>query len=108
LDKRSFSLPLASPYTGPTVWIDEFGRQSIARCNLCFAGFAAAKTPALLQKLWPCRIVDRTVDSSATEQGTVGGVDYCIDFFPCNVTTFDCDFSFAFYYLRYSVERVEM
>ena len=75
---------------------DEFGRQSIARCDFCFAGFAAAKPPALLQKPWPCRIVDRTVDSSATEQGTVGGVDYCIDFFPRNVTTLDCDFRLYF------------
>ena len=59
---------------------DELGRQSIALCNLCFAGFAAAKTPALLQELWPRRIVDRTVDSSATEQGTVGGVDIASTF----------------------------
>lgn len=70
---------------------DEVGWQSIARCNLCLAGFAATQSPALLQEFRPCRIVDRAVNFSATKQGTVGGIDYDIDTFPCNVTMLECN-----------------
>jgi hypothetical protein len=48
--------------------------QVVAAGELRVTGFAATEQPALGQKLWASRAMDRSVDAAAAKKGGVGGI----------------------------------
>jgi len=55
------------------------GRKAIAFGELCLAGLAATQQAALVEKLRTGSAMNRSINASAAQQGTVGGVDDGID-----------------------------
>jgi hypothetical protein len=60
-------------------------RQPEPRGRLGRAGFATAQLPAVLEQFRSGRPVDRPVDTAASEQRRVGGVDDGVDVLLCDV-----------------------
>lgn len=58
---------------------DVVGGETIAPGELCLAGFAAAEQATLVEKFWTGSAMNRSVNPSTAQQGTVGGVDDGID-----------------------------
>ena len=60
--------------------------QTVPFRYFCLPGFAATQSPALREKLRPCRAVDGPVHSPAAQQGRICRIYNSICFLLCNIS----------------------